>query len=182
MLPPPVSRFVGSGHAHDANAATSSFCFHQPSGFADVNLAAARGCNEFSARMFECYIAAAGVEASEIFNRSHADVSANCVQRRVTCDRTGGDMATASVGDQIARDILHCDVAAVGMSDEQGRQHFPRGCCRRPLKFAIRPLMSSVSMFPPPVETSNVVVLRHIHFDSYPKRPRHWRPNVWPRR
>src|SRR5580704_5851012 len=63
--------------------------------------------------MLESYIAAPGIEPSEIFNRCHADVSANCVQGGIPGDRTGSDMTAACCRDQIAGDILHRDVSAV---------------------------------------------------------------------
>src|ERR1700722_1739027 len=118
--------------------------------------------------MLESYIAAAGVEASEVFNRSHADVSANCMQRGITGDRASGDMTAACCRDQIAGDILHRDVSAVRIQT-RGSANISRedvaACCgdsKPPVEIFGFNIATAGGEF-------DIVVLRNIYFDRNPQ-------------
>src|SRR5580700_8814694 len=65
--------------------------------------------------MFECDVAAAGIEPRKMFYGCDANVSANRVKRGVPCDRASGDVPSAGSRDQIAGHVFHGDVSAVGI-------------------------------------------------------------------
>src|SRR5579862_1704589 len=118
--------------------------------------------------MLKSYIAAAGVEVREIFNRCHADVSANCVQCRITRDRTGGDMPAAGCCNQVAGDILDRDVSTVRIQT-RGSANISRedvaacgGNSEPPVEIFGLYVATAGGEF-------NVVVLRYIHFHRNPQ-------------